>query len=147
MSYLAGYATGGYQVDEQSVLTGGLLVGLVYGTVGPNSTITSVLPLFTQSATGTAPSVRTGTIASILPVFTQSSSGAFAAQEVPANLMATVISSSRIDLTWDAITGALGYDVERNGAVIALDVATTSYSDTGLSPDTEYTHRVRTVLS
>lgn len=60
----------------------------------------------------------------------------------PANLAAAVISSSRVDLSWDAATGATGYDVERNSAVVASP-AGTSYSDTGLLPSTAYTYRVR----
>jgi chitinase len=43
------------------------------------------------------------------------------------------------------MVGASGYDIERNGAVVASDVVGTSYSDTGLSPSTTYTYRARTV--
>jgi hypothetical protein len=63
----------------------------------------------------------------------------------PANLVATTISTSRIDLTWSAAAGATGYDIERDGVVIVTDHPTTGYSDTGLAENTTYTYRVRTV--
>lgn len=64
---------------------------------------------------------------------------------VPGNLQATAISATEIDLTWDAVFGATGYDLERDGVIIVTDHPTTSYSDTGLTPETEYAYRVRAV--
>jgi hypothetical protein len=64
----------------------------------------------------------------------------------PANLTATPISSSEIDLSWDAVAGATGYDIERDGTVIVTDLAVTTYSDTSLTPSTSYAYRVRTVF-
>ena len=63
----------------------------------------------------------------------------------PDNLIATAISASQIDLSWDEVEGASGYDVERGGVVIAQNVAVNSYADTGLSSSTLYTYRVRAV--
>lgn len=60
----------------------------------------------------------------------------------PTGLTATPITSSRIDLDWNDTAGATGYDVERNGVIIASPTAST-YSDTGLSPNTLYSYRVR----
>jgi hypothetical protein len=54
------------------------------------------------------------------------------------------VSSSRIDLAWNASTdnvGVTGYRVHRDGALIAT-VATTGYSDTGLAPATSYAYAV-----
>lgn len=65
----------------------------------------------------------------------------------PRNLQAVAVSGSQIDLTWDALGYATAYDIERDGVVIATDVATTSYSDTGLDGSTEYTYRVRGVYA
>lgn len=64
---------------------------------------------------------------------------------VPANLQAVAVSDTQIDLSWDAVTGATGYDIERDGAIIVFDHPTTSYSDTGLAATTEYDYRVRAV--
>ena len=56
----------------------------------------------------------------------------------PANLLGTNITSSSVDLTWDAVTGASEYTVYRNGLVIASNVVTTSYAVSGLSANTLY---------
>jgi len=60
-------------------------------------------------------------------------------------LVPTAASPSQIDLVWDAETGAGGYDIERDGVVIVEDHGSTSYSDMGLTPSTEYDYRVRGV--
>lgn len=63
----------------------------------------------------------------------------------PVNCVVTPTSSTTGDLTWDAVATAIGYDVERDAVVIATDVATNSYSDSGLDPNTLYDYRVRAV--
>lgn len=65
---------------------------------------------------------------------------------VPTGLMAVDISDTEIDLTWDAFTGAIAYDLERDGVVVATDIIGTAYNDTGLTANTTYTYRVRAVL-
>jgi fibronectin type 3 domain-containing protein len=73
------------------------------------------------------------------------------APTVPANLQATAISQSRIDLTWGASTdtggsGLAGYRIYRNGGASPIaTVTTTSYSDTGLAASTQYSYTVRAV--
>lgn len=64
---------------------------------------------------------------------------------VPTGLTATAISSSRIDVSWDAVGGVSGYDLEENGSVVLVGTTQTSVSRTGLSPNTTYTYRVRSV--
>jgi len=61
----------------------------------------------------------------------------------PQNLVLDYKDADQIDMSWDAVSGATGYDVRRDGTTIATNVATTSYSDTGLAAATEYTHEVR----
>ncbi len=66
------------------------------------------------------------------------------APSVPTNLQATVVSTSRIDLTWTASTdnvAVTGYRVYRDGSLVASPSGT-SYSDTGLSAGTTYAYRV-----
>ncbi len=63
---------------------------------------------------------------------------------VPTNLAASVISSSQINLAWDASTddvAVVGYRIFRDGSIIA---STTSlyYSDTGLTASTTYIYSV-----
>lgn len=67
----------------------------------------------------------------------------FGAFDPPTGLQATAVSASQIDLSWDEVSGATGYDIERDSAVIVADHQSTSYSDTGLAGATEYTYRVR----
>lgn len=70
----------------------------------------------------------------------------------PANLVATAVSSTQINLTWTASTdnvGVTGYKVERcqgGGCSSFSQIATTtntSFNDTGLTPSTSYSYRVR----
>src|SRR5574342_564217 len=61
----------------------------------------------------------------------------------PQNLVATP-SGTSVDVTWDAVTGAAGYDIERDGAVIVWRHGTNSYTDGPLSPGT-CTYRARAV--
>lgn len=63
----------------------------------------------------------------------------------PSGLTATAVSSSRIDLSWNASTdnvAVTAYEVYRNSVLIAT-IATTSYSDTGLDASTSYSYFVK----
>ena len=73
-----------------------------------------------------------------------------AATEVPsapANLTATVQSASSIALSWNAVDGVRSYNIYRNGEKIAEGLITTSYTDEGLNPATEYVYTVKAVNS
>jgi hypothetical protein len=70
----------------------------------------------------------------------------------PTNLTATAVSGSQINLSWTASTdnvGVTGYLVERCAGVgctnfaRTLTVPGTTYSDTGLTPNTSYTYQVK----
>jgi glucose/arabinose dehydrogenase/chitodextrinase len=64
---------------------------------------------------------------------------------VPTGLAATAVSTSQIDLTWNASTddvGVTGYDVFRDGAAVAT-VGANAYSNSGLAAGTTYTYAVR----
>lgn len=72
------------------------------------------------------------------------SGGDTQAPTVPQNLVATVITSTRIDLSWDASSDNIavtGYKIFRNGTEIANSTDNT-YSDNGLTASTTYTYRV-----
>jgi len=63
---------------------------------------------------------------------------------VPTGLAAVVISTSEIDLSWNASTdnvGVTGYNFYRNG-IFVTTTAGTSYNDTGLSSNTTYSYSV-----
>jgi len=68
----------------------------------------------------------------------------------PGGIAAAVMSSSRIDLSWNASSGTVdGYVVERRTgtsspfAVLDTVAGNTAYQDDGLAPATSYTYRVR----
>ena len=60
----------------------------------------------------------------------------------PQNLRVSGVSDTSVFLAWDSADLASGYEVLRNGNVVA-DVTSTSYEDTGLAPETSYTYTVR----
>lgn len=66
----------------------------------------------------------------------------------PSSLSAIAVSSTQINLTWNASTdnvGVTGYRIYRGGALIASTGNVTSYSNTGLSPSTSYTYTVSAI--
>jgi acid phosphatase type 7 len=66
----------------------------------------------------------------------------------PYNLTATALSSSRIDLAWQASTddvGVTGYRIYRGGGLLASVGAVTSYSDTTVAAGNTYSYEVRAV--
>ncbi|ADJ43688.1 alkaline phosphatase [Amycolatopsis mediterranei S699] len=76
---------------------------------------------------------------------TNDSSGDTQAPTTPAGLTAGTATATSVPLSWGAATdnvGVTGYDVLRNGTAVATS-ATTSYTDTGLTPNTSYTYAVR----
>ncbi|MDQ7093885.1 cell wall-binding repeat-containing protein [Desulfosporosinus sp. PR] len=78
------------------------------------------------------------------------SSGSTAALTAPANLTATVASSSQIYLTWSSVSYATSYYVYRatsSSAVYTMVGAptTTSWTDTGLTLNTTYYYKIQAV--
>lgn len=73
------------------------------------------------------------------------SGGDAQAPTAPADLTATAVSSSQIDLAWTASTdnvGVTGYRIFRDGAQVGTSTGTT-YSDTGLAAETTYSYYVK----
>lgn len=70
------------------------------------------------------------------------------APSVPAGLAAPSVTSSSVNLTWNASTdntggsGVAGYDIYRNGGLVGSS-SSTGYTDSGLAAATAYTYRVR----
>ncbi len=69
------------------------------------------------------------------------------APNAPQNLVATAQGTTSISLTWNAVDGATSYNVYRNSSVNAIATVTTgtSYTDTNLTPATEYVYTVKAV--
>jgi len=64
--------------------------------------------------------------------------------DVPTGLVASVISSSQVNLAWTAVTGATSYKVYRDSVNVASPTSNSS-SDTGLSASTAYSYTVSAV--
>ncbi|MDH4056960.1 MAG: fibronectin type III domain-containing protein, partial [Gammaproteobacteria bacterium] len=63
---------------------------------------------------------------------------------IPGNLAGTALSTSRISLTWSPSVdnvAVAGYEIRRDGTLVTT-VTGTSYTDTGLTPNTGYTYTV-----
>ena len=75
--------------------------------------------------------------------------GAPVAPGVPVGLVATGVTSTQVNLTWTATSGATSYEVDRRGAGGAFaQIAapgTNSFADTTALADTAYLYRVRAV--
>lgn len=66
------------------------------------------------------------------------------APSTPADLAATTVSGTQINLTWNASadnTAVAGYRIYRDGTMVGTSASTT-YSDTGLSSSSGYTYEV-----
>src|SRR4030042_2194852 len=66
------------------------------------------------------------------------------APTTPTDLTATAISSSQIDISWTASTdnvGVAGYKIYRDGTYLKSVTGSTSTSDTGLNPSTQYCYQ------
>lgn len=63
----------------------------------------------------------------------------------PTGLTATAVSSSRINLSWNNVTGESQYEVVRvgNGPIATPGADVTTAADTGLNPGTQYSYQVR----
>jgi fibronectin type 3 domain-containing protein len=73
--------------------------------------------------------------------------GGIAVPEAPEGLSASALSPSSIRISWNAVAGASSYKVYRStssgGSYTYIDDSSTlSYTDTGLSPGTEYYYKV-----
>lgn len=66
------------------------------------------------------------------------------APSTPVNMQAEAVSSSQINLSWDAAAdnrAVVGYTIYRNGSPL-VDLGGTTYADAGLAADTAYTYEV-----
>ena len=61
----------------------------------------------------------------------------------PTGLTATAISSSQINLSWNAVSGAIGYDLSYCDGTYISFVSGTSYSHTGRVANTTYSYKVQ----
>ncbi len=107
------------------------------------------LAITDPSNTATRFSSREGTNAPQLVVVTNNApppTPDTQAPSAPGTLTATAAGSAAIGLSWGAATdnvGVVAYDISRDGSPLtSVDGATTSYTDSGLSPSTTYSYTV-----
>jgi poly(3-hydroxybutyrate) depolymerase len=66
----------------------------------------------------------------------------------PTGLLVGATTASSVPLSWNAVTGAVGYNLYRNQIKITANpVTATAYTDTGLAASTSYAYQVSTVAS
>ncbi len=162
------WSTGNYQVSLSVAQSGlgdqsgegiqVLLDGAVVGSVMPSSTTYQVYttPNFPVTAgshalsfRGLDPSGKGNTVLMDGVGVAQVSGQSDTAPAAPSGLAATTVSSSEIDLTWNASIGASVYSIERSldGSTNWFPIAhpsgtSTSFADTGLSEGTTYYYRI-----
>lgn len=120
-----------YKVEIDSVNFGG--TRSTSGSYGAEDTLG-------ESATGISSSASYGLSAGYQQKFGTDTTP----PSIPANLSATAVSSSEIDLSWDPSTddvGILGYRIFRDAVFLATTSAS-AFSDLGLTPETAYTYTV-----
>lgn len=66
--------------------------------------------------------------------------------DVPTNLTSETVNYSSIKLSWNEVENAYRYDIYCDGELIEEDVSGTSFTVTGLQPDTEYCFSVAATL-
>lgn len=131
----------GFRVDRS--LDG--VIWTTIATLGANSTSLSALDL--TAGTNYAFRVSAFNVTSVSDFSNVVTTATLAL--APANLTATAISASRIDLTWSDVSGETGYKIERStDGINWIQIATTganvtSFSNTGLNSATSYSYRVK----
>jgi hypothetical protein len=66
---------------------------------------------------------------------------------IPQNLSLVEKGANYVTMSWQGVWGATGYDIRRDGVVVAVNHAETQYTDSGLIVGTEYNHEVRAVFT
>jgi fibronectin type 3 domain-containing protein len=96
-----------------------------------------------RTATASSAAVNIGQLVALRPVGAPAG-GDTEPPTIPTNLAATAASSTQIDLTWTASTDNVAVDhyaIYRNGTQVGTSTVT-HFSDTGLTPNTQYTYTV-----
>ncbi len=65
----------------------------------------------------------------------------------PSNFLVTAISNSEMQLSWNAVTGAVTYEIYTCSGSLITSTAGTNYSVSGLSGGTNYSYKIRTIGS
>ena len=131
--YLASSENGSYYKLNSSPIT-----GTAYTSTGLSSN--AVLYYKVSAVAGTAESLYSPAVSAVL------------LPAIPGNVRVTASSVNSVSLAWNAVSGASGYHVYRSGSeagdyttVNTSPVTGTSYTDTGLTINTQYYYRISAV--
>ena len=131
-------------VTGYQIFRGGTLITTVTGTSYSNTGLTANTSYsYTVKAIDAAGNASANS--NTASATTQVAPGDVVLPSTPANLVATAVSSSQINLSWSASTdnvGVTGYQIFRGGTLLTT-VTGTSYSNTGLTASTAYSYTVR----
>lgn len=134
----------GYRVKRNGLIVADVKDGT--STYTDSTAVASTTYQYTVSAYDAIPNISADSAA--VSVTTPALATDTTPPTAPANLTATAVSSSQINLAWSAstddATGIKEYRVYRVNTLIAT-VHTTSYGDTGLTANTSYTYHVNAV--
>ncbi|MFF3517282.1 PHB depolymerase family esterase [Streptomyces sp. NPDC002573] len=124
------------------------------GTLVNTSAVTATTYTDTGLTAGTAYSYTVAAVDSSDNIGTQSAAvsatttGTNPGLPAPTGLTVGTVTSSSIALSWNAVSGAAGYNVYRNGTQVNSSATSkTSYTDTALSTGTSYSYTVAAVDS
>ncbi|HEB86619.1 MAG TPA: hypothetical protein ENI68_06350, partial [Gammaproteobacteria bacterium] len=148
---VGGGSIAGYRVYRDGVLVSSVTSGTAFSDTGltPNTAYSYVVSAY-DNATPVNESVRSSPPESVTtpapPPPPPPPPSDTLPPTVPQNLAANAVSPTQVNLNWGASVDAgggsvAGYRVYRNG-VLVVSVATTGYSDTGLTANTAYSYTV-----
>ncbi|MCG7408439.1 hypothetical protein MH117_13495 [Paenibacillus sp. ACRRX] len=120
----------GYDVEtNNTILDTGNLTTYVHSSLNPNMQYTYRIRAKNESGNGKwSPIIAQSTLPAAL------------------NTLTTKAKDTSIQVSWNAIAGAISYDLEVDGVVITL-LSGTTYFHVNLSPNTKHTYRIRSVGS
>lgn len=128
------------------VLNGPTAVDQTTGS-GPGFTLGLALANGYYTGAVTASDALTGQTSSACPI-AQFLVGPLPPLAPPAALAVSATTATSVTLSWNAVSGATGYHVYRNGGkVTATPLSATVFTNTGLDPSTSYSYQVSTVGS
>jgi chitodextrinase len=127
-------------VAGYNVYRDGSLIGTTSSTSYPDTDLTESTP-YTYSVAAYDTAGNVGAQSTAVTATTPDGQG----PDAPTGLTASPVGGTQVNLSWNASTDAngtvAGYDVYRNGVIIAT-IDGTSYSDTGLTDATSYNYTV-----
>ncbi|MFN8297264.1 MAG: hypothetical protein U0T69_13790 [Chitinophagales bacterium] len=106
------------------------------------ATFTGTVRLLTTSYINGSGGCKTNSGSPYNKLVWRQASGSCTPPSTPTGLTATAVSSSQINLSWNAVVGAIGYDIFYCDGTYIGYTANTSYSHTGRAASTTYAYKI-----